>query len=394
MIRPLPSIGDDPRIRRAFDFLVDTDQSTLALQIELSEIPAPPFQEHLRGLRLAELFRSAGLVDVRTDEVGNVIGTGPGGADGSPLVISAHLDTVFPEGTDVSVTRNGDLLRGPGIADDARGLTCLVALARVLQDSGLRTRRPLLFVGTVGEEGMGDLRGVKHLFRGGGEGAGAGAFISLDGAGLDRIVVRGLGSRRYRISVRGPGGHSWVDWGMPNPLHTVSRIGSRLTDLPLSREPRATLTLARTGGGTSINAIPQEAWLEIDTRSSVERHLDELQAQIRGVVADQLGCEPGLQAHVESVGDRPGGETTEDHPLVQAALAATRGRGRMPQLALSSTDANVPMALGIPALTLGCGGDAGLAHTTEEWYWNVNGPDGPIRALHTVLLYAGVAPAD
>lgn len=388
------SIAEDPRVQQAFSYLVETDETTLRTQIELSEIAAPPFQEGKRGLRLARLFHAAGLVDVRSDEAGNVIADRPGASDGRALVVSAHLDTVFPEGTDVSVTREGDLLRGPGISDDARGLACMMAVVRALQDSGLRTTRPLLFVGTVGEEGMGDLRGVKELFREGSAGDGAGAFVSLDGAGLDRIVVRGLGSRRYRISVRGPGGHSWVDWGMPNPLHVMHRIGSRLTALPLSREPRATLTLARTGGGTSINAIPQEAWLEIDTRSSIGRHLDDLQTQIRGVVADELGREPGLQAQIETVGDRPGGETTQDHPLVQAALVATRGRGREPQFALSSTDANVPMALDIPALTLGCGGDAGLAHTTEEWYRNVDGPDGTIRALHTILLYAGVAPAD
>ncbi len=387
------SIAEDPRVQQAFSYLVETDETTLRTQIELSEIAAPPFHEGKRGLRLARLFHAAGLVDVRSDEAGNVIADRPGASDERALVVSAHLDTVFPEGTDVSVTREGDLLRGPGISDDARGLACMMAVVRALQDSGLRTARPLLFVGTVGEEGMGDLRGVKELFRSGGDGEGASGFISLDGAGLDRIVVHGLGSRRYRITVQGPGGHSWVDWGTANPLHALNRVGGRLTALPLSKEPRATLTLARTGGGTSINAIPQEAWLEVDTRCSESSHLDSLQEQIRSVVDEEVGREPGLRARIEVVGDRPGGETPEEEPLVQAALEATRGRGRMPQLALSSTDANVPMALGIPALTLGCGGDAGLAHTTDEWYRNVNGPDGTIRALHTILLYAGITPA-
>lgn len=398
MTQPSPSVSGEPRVQRAFDFLAETDEATLTAQIELSEIPAPPFQEEVRGQRLAEFFRAEGLSDVRADEAGNVLGSGAAGSDptlaGHPLIVSAHLDTVFPEGTDVSVTRDGDLLKGPGISDDARGLACMLAVVRALRAAELRTVRPLLFVGTVGEEGVGDLRGVKHLFGPDGAGEGASAFISLDGAGLDRIVVHGLGSRRYRISIRGPGGHSWVDWGTPNPLHALTRVGQRLTSLALSKEPRATLTLARTGGGTSINAIPQEAWLEIDTRCSAGEHLDELQEQIRSAVEEECAKEPGLHAHIEVVGDRPGGETLEDEPLVQAALEATRGRGRMPQLALSSTDANVPMALGIPALTLGCGGDAGLAHTTEEWYRNVDGPDGTIRALHTILLYAGVAPAE
>lgn len=391
MTTPPSSISSDPRVQRAFSFLVESDEATLSTQIELSEIPAPPFQETVRGLRLAELFRAAGLLDVRSDEVGNVLGAARGDRDTPPLVVSAHLDTVFPEGTDVSVTREGDLLKGPGISDDARGLACLLAVARALHDTGLQTRHPVLFVGTVGEEGVGDLRGVKHLFRRGGDGEHASAFISLDGAGLDRIVVRGLGSRRYRVSVRGPGGHSWVDWGTPNPLHVLQRIGVRLDAIPLSEDPLATLTLARTGGGTSINAIPQEAWVEIDTRCSESRYLDDLQTDIRAIVDEEVRREGGLRAEIEVVGDRPGGHTAEAEAIVQAAIEATRDRGRVPRLALSSTDANVPMALGIPALTLGCGGDAGSAHTSDEWYRNVDGADGTIRALHTVLLYAGIA---
>ena len=394
MTTPSLPTTSDPRITSAFRFLSETDEETLDAQIELSEIPAPPFGEHERGLRLGKFFRAAGISDVRRDEVGNVLASRPDTPAAGALIVSAHLDTVFPAETDVSVTRESDLLRGPGISDDARGLACMLAVARALDAFELRTKRPLLFVGTVGEEGMGDLRGVKHLFGRGGEGERADAFISLDGAGLDRIVVRGLGSRRYRIVVAGPGGHSWVDWGTANPLHTLSRIGSRLVSLPLPREPQTTLTLARTGGGTSINAIPQEVWLEIDTRSSAGSHLEALQHQIRDIVDEEIGREPALRGSIKIVGDRPGGESDQGHPLVQAALHATRELGRLPQLALSSTDANVPMALGLPAITLGCGGDAGLAHTTDEWYRNVDGPDGPIRALHTILLYAGVAPAE
>lgn len=394
MTTQTPSPAADPRVQRAFAFLESTDEQTLATQIELSEIPAPPFGETRRGARLVELFRDCGLADVRTDDAGNVIADRPGGRATEPLVVSAHLDTVFPESTDVSVTRSGDLLEGPGISDDARGLACLVAVARAMEHAGLRPLRSLLFVGTVGEEGAGDLRGVKHLFGRDGEASDAAGFISLDGAGLDRIVVHGLGSRRYRVTVEGPGGHSWVDWGTPNPLHALTRIGTRLVDIPLSADPRSTLTLARTGGGKSINAIPQEAWLEVDTRCAANTPLDALQRRIREIVEEEVSREgPGLSGRVDVIGHRPGGETPESSPLVQAALEATRARGRMPRLALSSTDANIPMSLGIPSLTLGCGGDAGLAHTTDEWYRNVNGPDGIIRALHTILLYAGLAPA-
>ncbi len=368
-----------------------SDEDTLATQIALSEIAAPPFAEAARGRHMAELFAAAGLSDVRTDAVGNVIADRAGsgrGDDAAMLVVSAHLDTVFPEETDVSVTRSGDLLRGPGISDDARGLAALLAVARALGAGSVTTVRPIRFVATVGEEGSGDLRGVKHLFTHDGAAHGAAGFISLDGAGLERIVVRALGSRRYRVTVRGPGGHSWVDWGTANPIHALTRLAATLTERRLPTHPQTTLTIARIGGGKSINAIPQEAWLEIDTRSSGSAHLDDLARAIHEAAASIGG---DLDCSVEVIGSRPGGETDEAEPLVRSAIAATRRIPRTPQLALSSTDANIPMSLGTPAVTLGCGGEAGQAHTTDEWYRNIHGPEGIIRALHTVLLFAGVA---
>lgn len=382
---PLPPVVD-----AAGAWIRESDEQTLLAQIELSEIPAPSFSEDVRGSRMAELLTGAGLTNVWTDEVGNVIGGRPGLESSAPLVVSAHLDTVFPEGTDVSVTRHGDLLRGPGISDDARGLTALLTIVRALDATGLQTRRPLRFVATVGEEGAGDLRGVKHLFGPGMDGPRPAAFISLDGAGLDRIVNEGLGSRRYRITIAGPGGHSWVDWGTANPLHALTRLAADLTQLSLSSDPLCTLTIARIGGGTSINAIPQSAWFEIDTRCAANRHLDDLEARMRSEVAGVERRYPDLTASVDVIGERPGGETPPDETLVQAALEATRRIGRHPTLAISSTDSNIPMSLGIPAVTMGCGGEAGMAHTTEEWYRNVRGPDGVIRALYTIALFAGV----
>ena len=381
------------RVHRAIYHVRDRDEATLQRQIELSEIPAPPFAEEARGERVAELFGATGLIDVRRDEVGNVLGLYPGsnGASGAepalPLVISAHLDTVFPEGTDVSVRRSGDLLKGPGISDDARGLTSLVAVAEALTAADLRTRAPLLFVATVGEEGIGDLRGVKHLFGPEGRARGAEGFISLDGAGMERVVLTGLGSRRYRVTVSGPGGHSWIDWGTPNPIHTLHALGHRLSRLELKADPQTTLTIARTGGGKSINAIPQRAWMEIDTRSPDNVEVDALERRIRSTAAD-AAHDSGLDVEVEEIGDRPGGATDVSSTLAKAALAATRALGYEPVPALSSTDANIPMSLGVPAVTLGCGGDAGKAHTTEEWYRNDRGPDGIVRALCTVLLAA------
>ena len=225
--RALDELRADASVAAAEDHLRADDERTLATQIELSEIAAPPFQEQARGQRMAGLMREAGLSTVRTDEVGNVLGWWAPREDAtaspaSAFVLSAHLDTVFPEGTDVAVTRKGDVLRGPGISDDARGLATLLTLARALDGARVRAMaRPLLFVATVGEEGVGDLRGVKHLFGEHGAARGAAGFVSLDGAGLDRIVARGLGSRRFRIEAVGPGGHSWVDWGAPNPIHAL-----------------------------------------------------------------------------------------------------------------------------------------------------------------------------
>lgn len=366
------------------------DAETVDLQVELSEIPAPPFDEAARGRRMAELFRDAGLHRVRTDDVGNVLGELDGAGPG--LVVGAHLDTVFPPGTDVSVTRREDILYGPGISDDARGLAALVALVRALTEAGITTRVPTTFVATVGEEGAGDLRGVKHLFGAGGTAAGAAGFVSLDGAGLERIVVRGLGSRRFRISARGPGGHSWVDFGTPNPIHALGRLTARLAEVPVDGRPDASLTIARWGGGKSINAIPQEAWVEIDTRSSDERRLDDLESEIRRLAATEAtdGGRSPLEVAVEAIGRRPAGETPSEDPLVRAVVTATRALGGRAELATSSTDANIPMAYGVPAVTIGCGGEAGKAHTTDEWYRNRRGADGVVRALYSVLLAAGV----
>lgn len=382
---------DHPEASRAAEFVFTHDETTLAAQVELTEIPAPPFGEARRAARMAEILAETGCEDVHLDAVGNVVAARSGAGDGEPLVVSAHLDTVFPADTDVRVRRDGDRLHAPGISDDGRGLAALVTIARAFQATGLHTVRPLMFVATVGEEGLGDLRGVKHLFAENGAGRGSAGFISLDGAGLDRIVVKALGSRRYRVTATGPGGHSWVDWGTANPIHALTRFGGDLTGLELTERPRSTLTLARIGGGKSINAIPQNAWLEIDTRSASSADLTRLEASIRALVDAHAQAEPDLTFTTDVIGDRPGGGTDVEAPLVRAAVAATRQAGGNPTLATSSTDANIPMSLGIPAVTLGCGGDAGQAHTSAEWYHNRRGPEGIVRGLHTILLAAGLA---
>jgi acetylornithine deacetylase/succinyl-diaminopimelate desuccinylase-like protein len=342
-------------------------------------------------------MESLGVERVRGDEVGNVIGEIPGrprGDSRAPLVVSAHLDTVFPSGTDVRPRISDGVIRGPGIADDGRGLAALLALGRVLTELPVELPFPLLLVATVGEEGIGNLRGVRHLFREGGPARKSDGFISLDGVGLDRVISRSVGSTRFRITLRGPGGHSWTDWGLPNPIHALGRIVTTLEDLPLPRTPRTTATVARWAGGKSINAIPQEAWVEVDLRSEGADPLLEMEESllqrceeiVKGAAPPRGESDEGLSMEISEIGRRPAGVTPDDAPLVRAAVRATHVLGVEPTLAASSTDSNIPMSLGIPAITLGAGGRAGGIHTLDEWYSNWKGPEGILRALLTLLL--------
>ena len=370
-----------------------TDERTLAEQIALTEIEAPPFGEAARGLLMAELMKRSGLVDIETDAVGNVCGwLAPPGRGDRPVIVSAHLDTVFPPGTDVRVTRDGDRLLGPGIGDDGRGLAVLLALARAMSYSGISWSRSLLFVATVGEEGVGNLRGVRHLFGDGGVGREAAGFVSLDGAGHQSIVNQAVGSRRYRVSATGPGGHSWADWGTANPLHALAGAVAHFGGIELDGD--ATITVGRMGGGTSINAIPEKAWLEMEVRSLSEERLESLDQTVREQLARAVEDENTKRLHgsaamgleIEDLGQRPGGTTSPDEALVRAAVAATSGLGYAPELVASSTYANVPMALGIPSITLGAGGVMGRMHTLDEWYENSQGVLGVERALLTLML--------
>lgn len=373
-----------------------TDEQVLRDQIALSSIPSPTGAESARGEHVAARFRALGLRDVHIDEVGNVLGVRPGADDDAPVVLCAHLDTVFPAGEDVHVRREGSRLLGPGIVDNARGLAGMLALARAVDGASLQTRRPILFVATVGEEGCGDLRGAKHLFVN--LERTPACCIALDGAGDDRIVHRALGVRRFRVTYRGTGGHSWAAYGVPNPVHAVGAAAARLAALPLPRQPRTTLSVCRIGGGISVNSIPEDAWLEVDLRSSSAEVLAGCVADIRAAVHAAAreensrrapGTEP-LSYEVAMIGDRPCGATTEHHPLVRLANAATRAIGRIPELVTASTDANVPISLDIPAIAIGAGGRGGGVHTPGEWYENIDGSLGLARALAIVVGAAGV----
>jgi tripeptide aminopeptidase len=364
----------------------------------LVRIPAPPLEEAARGRALHERFEALGLDSVRTDEVGNVLGRWPGRDPAlAPVVAAAHLDTVFAADADLTPRTRGNRIYAPGITDNTRGLAGMLALARVLAGTGVRPPRAIVFAGTVGEEGIGDLRGVKHLFRDASPLRDAAAFVALDGSGMRRIVHRGIGSRRLRAEVRGPGGHSWSERGAPNPLAALSACAAELSAAPLP-EPRASsLTVARMGGGTAINAIPEGAWMEVDMRSEVDGVLPRMEAMLRRALAAAVqaanagrrkGSSP-LSAEVRVIGDRPAGRTPPDDPLVRTAARVTRALGREPELVGCSSDSNVPMAAGIPSITIGVGGDSGGIHTLDEWYCNDNGPLGIERALLVLLAAAG-----
>src|SRR6266702_8176789 len=394
------------RIRAARHHLERTEEVTLARQAALSAVPAPTGAEGRRAAHVAELFREVGLRDVLVDEVGNVHGwfgrdsLTVGGDGSAPVVLAAHLDTVFGPEVDVAVERRGARLEGPGISDNARGLAALVAVAGAFVAARVPAARPILFAATVGEEGSGDLRGVKHLLNGTSDGDTPAAFIALDGAGLERVVHRALGSRRYHITYRGPGGHSWAAFGVANPANGVGRAAALLADLPTPTAPRTTCAVVRLGGGTGLNSIPQEAWLDLDLRSEDPKALAQLDVTVRAALDRAADDEnrrrttgtPRLRLEVQLVGDRPSGTTPRTHPLVQVALAANRALGRDAELAAASTDANVAIALGVPAIALGAGGRAGDAHLTTEWYENSDGALGVIRALLVTAAMADVVP--
>ena len=375
--------------------LAASDEHLLSTQIALSEIPSPTGNEAARGASVADRFRGLGLRNVRVDDVGNVLGTRDGDSDAAPVVVCAHLDTIFPAGTSVVVARNGQHLCGPGIVDNSRGLAAMLALAEAIDGRRVCTHRPIVFAATVGEEGAGDLRGVKHLFSR--LSVQPAACIALDGAGDDRIVTRALGARRFRVTFHGAGGHSWAAFGVPNPVHAAGATAAKLAALPLPRTPRTTLSVCRIGGGISVNAIPDEAWLEIDLRSSsaeiLERCSGDIQQAVRVAVREENSRRaPGtatLSSTITTIGDRPCGEVDAEHPLVVAAMQATQAIGRTPELATASTDANVPISLGIPAIAIGAGGRGGGVHTSAEWYDNTDGTLGVARALTLLVAAAG-----
>ena len=379
--------------RRLLGALAD---EILEAQVDITRIAAPTGGERRRAEWIAERFEELGL-DARIDAAGNVVARAVQTRSADPVVVCAHLDTVYPMDAPIDVRRDGRRLVGPGICDNGRGLAVMLAIARAVRRCAEMFVRDVEFVATTGEEGAGDLRGAKHYFA---NVTRPFAVVAVDGAGDERIVNTGLGSRRYRVTYRGPGGHSWAAFGTVNPVHAAARAASRLAGLAQTGDQsRAALSVSRIGGGVAINAIPQDAWLEVDVRSTSETMLQRYDRDLRKIVElaaaeenqRRAGGTAAMTFAIERIGDRPSGATAPDGSLVVAAVEATRLIGRVPELATASTDANAAIAIGAPAIAIGGGGRGGDAHSSREWFDETAATAGVERALTIVATMARLA---
>ena len=395
-IRTIPLV-DIPQVRDALDWLDHNLDWTTAQQIRLTEIPAPSFQEEKRAQAVKEILSAEGL-SVFTDKIGNVIGELRGAQDKEVILLTAHLDTVFPEGTEINVTREGDRLVAPGISDNGTGLAGMLAVARALHVAKIKPQRTILFVANVGEEGEGNLRGMRALidsYRNK-----VRAAIVLDGSGIDHVTTKALASRRVEVVISGPGGHSWSDFGMPNPINALVRGSVRFINTKVPLAPRTTFNLGQIEGGTSVNSIPYQATLKVDLRSENEDEITRMEAALRECVAAGVRDEMDnsrertrgkLEWKLNLIGSRPGGELAADSELLAALRAADEFIGNKSRNERSSTDANIPLSMGIEAIAIGAGGNGGGAHSLEEWYEPAERELGLKRVLLTLLGVSGLA---
>ena len=379
-----------PSFKRATAALEADQERFVHELILLTEIPAPPFEEKARATKYLEMLREAGLTDVEMDAEGNVMGLRRGTGGGELLAVMAHLDTVFPEGTAVKVHRDGTRLMAPGVGDDTRGLATMLSVIRAMDAGKFQTAADVLFVGNVGEEGEGDLRGTKFLLGRGKYKGRITQLISIDGSNQSQIVNGALGSRRYRVTFSGPGGHSYGAFGLVSPAYAMGKAIARFSETAVTSTPRTTYNVGVVGGGTSVNSIPAETFMTVDMRSESRAELDSLVERFKTVVGDAVEHENRsrstaqgrIEAEIELIGDRPSGVTAVTTPLVQHAAAAVQSFGMTPRYAIGSTDANVPISMGIPALAIGHG-QGGRAHALDEWV-DVE-PKGRVRAAQVIL---------
>jgi tripeptide aminopeptidase len=389
-------LADDPQVRAALDWFERNISWVNDQQARLTEVPAPPFQEGKRAAAVNALLAEAGL-SVQIDKTGNVIGEWRGANDKELVLVAAHLDTVFPAGTDVKVRREGSRMSAPGISDNGTGLAALVAFARAVQSARLKPQRTVLFVADVGEEGEGNLRGMRALMEA--YRAKLKAVIVLDGSGIDHVTTKALASRRLEAAITGPGGHSWSDFGMPNPINALVRGSARFINTKVPISPRTTFNIGQIEGGTSVNSVPYEARIKVDIRSESEEELTRLESALRECIAAGVSDEMDsardrskgkLEWKVELFGSRPGGELAADSPLLAALRAADAYAGNQSRIERSSTDANIPLSMGIDAISIGAGGNGAGAHSLLEWYDPAGREAGLKRALLTILGISGV----
>ena len=383
----------DVRVQAALHSARGTEQTTINDQVRLCEVPAPPFGERARAMVVRDMLQASGLKNVRFDRAGNVVGEHTGRQSRPNVVLAAHLDTVFPEGTKVRVRRAGAILRGPGIGDNCRGLAVLVAIARALTAGDVQTEGSIILAATVGEEGLGDLRGAKTLLGETLKGRVDG-FVAIDGTG-ESITNIAVGSRRYRVTFRGSGGHSYNNFGRANPAHALGRAVARISDLQVPSRPKTTFSVGRIGGGTSVNAIPVESWMEVDLRSSDEAALEALDRSVQNIINDAVTQENArwkqngpLTVTSERVGGRPTGKTDGRSAIVQTAMSISSMLGMATRPGEASTEANVAMQMSIPAIAIGGGGIGRGAHTLEESFDSTGSSRGTERALRLVIALA------
>ena len=385
---------------RALETLRAEHDRTVADIVALTQVPAPSFQEAERASVFFAMAEAHGLEELEIDAEGNVTGLRRGAGNGPLICVAAHLDTVFPAGTDVTVRREGTRLFAPGVGDDTRSLAVLLAWLRAMDAAQMRTRADILFVADVGEEGPGDLRGMRHLFQKGRYKDRISAFITVDSPGMEHIAVGGVGSKRYRVTFKGPGGHSYGAFGAVNPMFAMADAIARLGRIEVPMQPKTTYSASVTGGGTSINSIPNSVWTEFDLRSEAPQELAKLEAQFLALVDQAVAAENNarathngkISAEIVKIGDRPAGHTDEASELARFAHAAISAHGFAPTFEYSSTDANIPMSLGIQAIKIGSGGSGGRGHSLEEWI-DVDeeaSVRGMIAGLTTLLAVAGV----
>ena len=367
------------------------------LQLEVTAIPAPPWGEAARSEWLRAHFADSALSGVQQDELGNVFAIRPGADPNAPYIaLSAHIDTVFPAGTVIEVRRDAGKLYGPGISDNSSGIVAVLAIAGALQAAGIQNLAPILFIGNVGEEGEGDLRGMRHIFQHPKWSANIAALTVLDGAGTDTIITEGLGSRRYQVTVRGHGGHSWSDFGTANPIVALARVIDAFTRTPVPVTPKTTYNIGIISGGTSVNSIPESASMRVDTRSASVEELDRLERALHEAVEATIPEVTGrkkedlLTAEVRVIGNRPAADLPAEAQLLKAIRAVDAQLNNTARIHRASTDANVPLSLGREAIAIGAGGSGGGAHTVAEWYDPAGRDLGLKRILLLTLALAGV----